>query len=581
MKQWQVRHRIKSKSPSRRRQEIIEAILANRKIKNREEFFSPPPPSRVTAADVGISPRELTNAKKRLLLAKKRGEQVLIWGDYDTDGICGTAILWEALWKNGFDALPYIPLRSEGYGLSETTFFKLKKKHPKIGLVITVDNGIVAHKAVREIAKSGTDVIITDHHIKEEQVPKAAAIVWTTKMCGAAVAWFLAREFTASKNDGLGLAALATVADFMPLLSINRSLVKYGLRHLRRTERAGLLSMYREAGLIKENLEAYHLGFIIAPRLNAMGRLATAMDSLRLLCTNDRERAGRLAQKIGRANRERQAMTSRVFLKAVREIRRRGQENDKLLFVHSASFHPGVIGLVAGKLTEKFYRPAIVAHEDGVFTKASCRSIKGFNIVAAIRRLGRHLVTAGGHPQAAGFTVRTKDLARVEKELQAIAEGTIDEKILVAKVAIDCQLSFADLNFSLFEALERFKPFGFGNPRPVFKTANVRIEGIRRVGKDKSHLKLILDDLGTKKIERMPASPAGGPAYNLRQGAEQGVVSGEADEGSRLMWDGIGFGMGDLDLKIGDRIDIAYNLVVNEWNGRRNLELKIEEIRKR
>ena len=557
MKYWQVLHKIKGKGLPQRRQEIIEAILKNRKIKEKEEFFNPFSPLKIDAADVGISTREISKAKKRLLLAKKRGEQVLIWGDYDADGICGATILWEALWENGFDVLPHIPKRSEGYGLNEKVFSRIKKKNPNIGLIVTVDNGIVAHAEIEAITKLGVDVIITDHHIKEKKVPRAVAIVWSKKVCGAAVGWFLAREFTKLKSSGLELVALATVADFMPLLSTNRSLVKYGLRRLRQTKRIGLLALYQEAGLVKESLETYHIGFIISPRLNAMGRLAEAIDSVRLLCTKDRIRARQLAQKIGKANRRRQTVMSQTLLKAVKKIRQDGQEKDKLLFVHSPSFHPGVIGLVAGKLMDKFYRPAIVACEEGAFTKASCRSVKGFNIIAAVRQLDKYLVTVGGHPQAAGFTIKTKDLPKIEKELQVIAEKEINEKILTPKLKIDCQLNFADLNFSLFNKLERFEPFGFGNPRPVFKTSNVIVKEIRRVGKSNNHLKLILDDPATKKIEKM--------------GAEEEI---------RSILDGIGFGMGSLDLKAGDKIDIVYSLVLNEWNGRRNLELKLKEIRK-
>ncbi|PIS14944.1 single-stranded-DNA-specific exonuclease RecJ [Candidatus Shapirobacteria bacterium CG09_land_8_20_14_0_10_38_17] len=556
MKQWQVLHKARGKSLTQRRQEIIEAILKNRKIKERKEFFEPSSPLKIGPADLGISLKELAKAKKRLLLAKKRGEQILIWGDYDADGICGTAVLWEALWENGFDVLPHIPKRSEGYGLNEKVFSKIKKKHPNIGLVITVDNGIVSYDRVEEIAKLGVEFIVTDHHIKEEKMPKAVAIIWSKKVCGAAVAWFLAREFTRPKGNGLELVALATVADFMPLLSINRSLVRYGLRCLRQTKRIGLLALYKEAGLVKENLEAYHIGFIIAPRLNAMGRLAEAMDSLRLLCTKDRARARQLAQKIGKANRERQAKMNKVFLGAVERIRQDGKEENKLLFVHSPSFHSGVIGLVAGKLVEKFHRPAVVAGEEGAFTKASCRSIKGFNIIMAIRRLDKYLIAAGGHPQAAGFTVKTKDLPAVEEELQNIAEKEINKKSLIPKLEIDCQLNFADLNFSLFREIERFEPFGFGNSRPIFKTANVIIKGVRQVGNSNNHLKFILDDPATEKIENI-----------------------EAEEVNSVL-NGIGFGMGNLDLRVDDRIDIAYSLVVDEWNGRKNLELRVEEIRK-
>jgi len=556
-KKWQIFAVLKKKSLPARRQEIINHILRRRGIEDRRAFFDPPSPLKIDLAAAGISRKEAEKAKKRIYLAKERKEKILIYGDYDADGITATAILWETLWGQGFDVFPYIPQREEGYGLKKEVVAKIKKKYPRLGLVITVDNGITAHKEIEGLKNQGIDVIVADHHVKEKTFPPAVAIVWSKKICGAAVSWFLAREFSSSAGEKLSLAAIGTVADLMPLLGVNRALVKYGLRSLRRTRRVGILSLLQEAGLEKENLGSFHLGFVLGPRLNAMGRLAEAMDSLRLLCTTDGGRAQLLARRLGKVNRQRQDMAQKMFLQAQQEIIKTGQDKDNLLLVAADNFHPGLVGLVAGKLTEEFYRPAVVIAkgEDGL-SKASARSIEEFNIIRALRKQEKKLLAVGGHSRAAGFTLKTAQISSLQKELKKEADRQLKDKKLAARLTIDAAVRFSDLNLSLYEEIEKLAPFGLGNSCPIFATTGVIIEAIRRVGRDKNHLKLILDDPLTRKIEETPA---------LFSSAHQ---------------EAIGFGQGERVLKVGEKIDVAYSLLVNEWGGRRKLELKIEDIKK-
>jgi len=557
MKDWQVKFTPKAKTTRKRQKEIIDFLLASRGVEEKEAFFSPPHPTKLLPPDVGISQAKIDQARKAILSTQKKGQKILIWGDYDADGIIGTSLLWQALWQSGIEAIPFIPDRSQGYGLSLASFKKLYQEHPDIGLIITVDNGIVAHNQIGKITSLGTDVIVTDHHVKEKTLPKAKIIIWSDQVCGAAVAWFLAREIIGQKDYALDLVALATVADMMPLLGVNRSLVKFGLESLVKTSCFGLRALIDQAGIANQELSVYHLGFLLGPRLNAMGRLYNGLDSVRLLCTTDWERAKRLAQKLDSANRERQTMTDQALKKAILVVEKTKQEKQKVIFVHHPSFHSGIIGLVAGKLTERFYRPSIVLSAEDGFYRASCRSIRGFNIIRALKKI-TELVEVGGHPMAAGFTIKKKDLPQVKKQLLALAEKELTAKLLQPTLNIDAGVAFTDLDYNFWEKLNRFSPFGLGNPEPLFYTPGAIIKSLNRVGQNGDHLKLVLDDSQTKRIEKTPA---------------------RLDVGQPLL-SGIGFGLGQENLAVGDRVDLAFSLIINRYRGRKNLELKLKEIKK-
>ena len=394
MKRWKTVNKLKVKSEKFKVDEVIDILLKNRGLKTKREIdeFLNPKLENIITKHVGIDNKQLQKAIGRMQKAIKNKEKIVVFGDYDVDGICGTAILWETLNSLGAKAMPYIPHRiEEGYGLSikgiqnvilnlfqdlkhdSKKMLKRVQHDKKKKLIITVDNGIVANKAVEFANKQGIDVIITDHHVPSRELPDAFSIVHTTKLCGAGVAYLLARsvwgvargkETTSHKlppTSHLELVALATIADLVPLIGANRTFVKFGLEQLRQTKRIGLLELFKEAALNQSTVGVYEIGHIIAPRLNAMGRLDYAMDSLRLLCINNRERAKMLAQKLGSTNKERQTLTIETTDHAKSEVRSQKLEVRSLLFVAHESYQQGVIGLVAGKLVEEFYRPSIVA----------------------------------------------------------------------------------------------------------------------------------------------------------------------------------------------------------------------------
>jgi single-stranded-DNA-specific exonuclease len=549
MKNWKILTNIKNSKAKISSDKVIKTLLENRGIKTRkaiEEFLSPKLES-VTIDSVGIDKQQLKKAVARIRLAMKNKEEIAVFGDYDVDGICGTAILWETLNSLGAKIMPYIPHRiEEGYGLSEKGIENLRLTIKNCRLIITVDNGIVANTAVDYALSQGMDVIITDHHVVSKNKPKALAIVHTTKLCGTGVAWMLSQEFKKNKSHW-ELVALATVADLVPLIGANRTLLKFGLEELSKTKRVGLLELFKEADLSGGSIDTYEIGHIIAPRLNAMGRLEYAMDSLRLICTTNQKRAEDLARLLGKTNRERQDLTLQMVMHAMGRIKNQKSKIKNLLFVVHESYDQGVIGLVAGKLVEEFYRPAIVISKGENFSKASARSISGFDMIEFIRSASEFLVDAGGHPMAAGFTVETAKLPQLQKTLEKKAGLLLNKDLLTRNLKIDCELPLSGINKKLYSDIEKLKPFGMASPQPVFMSKKVEIQDIRTVGKEGSHLKLKLFQKGQKE----------------------------------LIFDGIGFGLGEKakDLHIGDLISIAYVISLDDWNGQDKLQLTIKDLR--
>ena len=543
--------------------EIIKILLENRGIKTKEqkkEFFSPPDPNRLIPKEVGIDFLQLEKAVERIEKAIKKKEKIIVYGDYDVDGVCASAILWETLRSLGANTIPYIPSRfTEGYGLNIESIKKLKEGDSNISLIVTVDNGIVAHEKV-DFAKSlGVDVIITDHHIPGATLPNAYAIVHTTQMSGAAVAWVLAKSLveevtghvlgsshpSQSLNDHLGLAALGTVADVLPLVGHNRSIVVYGLRALRKTSRIGIRALCKEAGIEQNDIDTFHIGFVIAPRMNAMGRLEHAMDSLRLLCTNDKEKATTLAYNLGKTNKTRQEKTESIFEHIQENFESIwNQKLPGILLAAHETYEEGVVGIVAGRLVEKYYRPSIVVCKGEEISKASARSINGIDIIQVIREVGDGiLLNVGGHPMAAGFSLLTAKLGDFGKKLSLYSSKFTDHDF-VKETRVDCEIDFSLLTNTLCKKLLEFAPFGFGNPTPIFITRNVQIDDVRLMGKDKNHLKLLL-----------------------------------TQEGFGTM-NAVGFRMGELYSSLSPdlSVDVVYSLEENIWNNHKSLQLKLKNI---
>jgi single-stranded-DNA-specific exonuclease len=548
---WQVVSKNKSKKLAI--PDIVDILLYNRGIRTKEqkkEFFRPTPPDRLTVNSLGLRRAEMAKAIQRIKKAKQNKEDIIVYGDYDADGICGTAILWETLYSLGLKVLPYIPERfTEGYGLNASTISKLKTQNSNLGLIITVDHGIVARKKIDVAKELGIDVIITDHHEPGKVKPKPFAVIHTQKISGSAVAWVFSREIRKrfkiqdsriNNGNGLELAAIGTIADQLPLIGPNRSFAKYGLEALRETVRPGILALFTEAQLKSGSVGPYEVGFMIAPRLNAMGRLSHAIDSLRLLCTKNVGQARELAAKLGRTNKERQRIVDEVILHARKSVR----DTPGIIVLAHESYHEGVIGLAAAKLVEEFYRPAIVLAKKKDISKASARSIAGFNIIETIRKLESFYLEGGGHPMAAGFSIETVKLAEFTREIQKMAVPLLTPEILTKKLRIDMELNFNQLNRDLLAYLKHFEPTGLGNPTPTFVVKGVTILAARQVGTEGKHLKFKL--------------------------GQDGIV-----------FDAIGFSMGGRysELSSGEKTDVVASLEEDFFNGRDRLQLKIKDIR--
>lgn len=526
--------------------EVVNIILENRNIKTKArkiEFLNPTSPLKISLKQLGVLSLDINLALKRIKKAVKNKEPILIYGDYDADGVCSTAVLWETLYELGANVTPYIPNRfRDGYGINTKTLSELAKKDYK--LVITVDNGIVAHDAAKSLAKEKVDLIITDHHKQDKKLPEALAIIHTTQTSGSGIAWFFSKELSNAfkKNinitEKLSLAAIGTVADQLSLTEVNRSLVKYGIEELNTTTRIGLLNLYKAAKI--DEVDTYHINYLIAPRINAAGRLEEGMDALRLLCTKSPSRAEELSLELSRLNFKRQGIVEDVVNSAVKNA-----SQEKILVISGVGYHEGVIGIAASRLVEKFYRPAIVISTGEKISKASARSISGFSIIEAIRAVDDLILEGGGHTMAAGFSLETSNIDKFRQAINRTSDEILTEEILQPKLKIDSSIDFTLLNLDLEKSLSELKPFGIGNPTPTFLTKGCRIQDIKPVGENNKHLKMRL----TKNDQ---------------------VI------------DAIAFGIGDSYQEIVDSelLDIVYNLDKNTWNGKTSLQLKIKDVRR-
>lgn len=579
MKQWEIKSKLKAENANLKTDELIEILLQNRGIKTKkeQETFLHPKLEDVTPKAVEINLTHLKKTIARIKKAIENEEHIVVYGDYDVDGITGTAILWETLYKLGANVTPYIPHRvDEGYGLSIVGITNLLTEKP-IDLIITVDNGIVAHDAVEFANKQNIQVIITDHHAGGDKAPEAFTIVHTTKLCGAGVAYLLSKELknvivsgatcppvpgdcrreqspdgiaassTTPRNDDdnhLELATLGTIADLVPLTDANRAIVTHGLAKVTHTKRPGLRALFQQAKITKDAIGTYEIGYLIGPRLNAAGRLESGMDSLRLLCTTSKARATELAEKLELINRERQQLMKDSAEHAILSVTAQSGEMKSILIVHHESYQEGVIGLIAGKLVEAFYRPAIVIAKREKHSKASVRSIKGFNIIEFLRNHSDFFVNVGGHPMAAGFTVETEKLLSLQETLEKNAALILTEEMLQRILKIDCVLPLSAVTKKMYAAIQSLAPFGMGNAESVFASREVIVDDFRVLGREGNHLRLQL---------------------------RQGKTSLEA----------IAFGMGELaqTLSVGDKIDIAYSIDENTWNGNTKLQLKVKDLK--
>ena len=489
-------------------------------------------------------------AVSRIYHALFSGENIAIYGDFDVDGITGTALLVQGLTALGGKTTPYIPHRlTEGYGLKTTALENLYRQG--ISLVITVDCGITALREVKQAKRMGLDIIITDHHTPLSEIPPALAVVNPklpgsnypySQLTGVGVAFKLLQALFQSigkekqLDELLDLVALGTVADMAPLLGENRYLVKQGLKLINTSPRLGIKEMITQAGLNIGHLDTESISWTIAPRLNAAGRMAHAMTSYKLLMTESPQEAQELSIWLEQKNAERRRLTTKVLAKAREQVL--AQEILPLLIASDKDYPAGIAGLVAGRLSEEFYRPAIVIKIGERMSSGSCRSIPEFNIILALTQCQGLLAQFGGHSQAAGFTLPTKNLAHLQQHLSQLATAQLAGVDLRPRLDIDAEVTLPSLGGNIFQTIQQLAPFGRGNPAPTFLSRQVEVADCHTMGSEQEHLRL-----------------------KLKQGS--------------TVWNGVGFRLGNYLAEVSSSLDIVYNLEVDRWGGKERLRLNI------
>ncbi len=543
---------------------LVVQFLYNRGVTSQiqvADFLNPDPPIRNPLEAPKL--KGLDKAVARLRRAIQQREPVAVYGDYDVDGVTATALLTQTLSALGAAAHPYIPDRvDEGYGLNKDALAKLHGQGVRV--VVTVDCGIRSPQEVVFGNELGLDLIVTDHHAVAADVPPALACINPRQsdcpypfkdLAGVGLAFKLAQalllverwttgQAPLDDDDLLDLVALGTVADLAPLVDENRALVQRGLARLNAAPRVGIAALMQAAGARPGAVDSNTIGYWLGPRLNAAGRIEHAMAAYRLLVTDDAAQARELAAELDQRNRERQRLTRETQDKA-RELALDSDPATPLLFAADPSFRAGVVGLAASRLTEEFYRPSVVVELGQVESRGSCRSIPEFHITRALDECAELLIRHGGHAAAAGFTVPTSKLNELAARLQAIAHEQLGGRDLAPTLGIDAEILPGELNRETCDHLKRLEPCGYGNPTPTLMSRGMLVRDIRSVGADGAHLKLSLMDA------------------------------------RRATWDAIGFRQSHHSawLRRDMRIDVAYHLEVNEWNGQERLQFNVLDLR--
>ncbi len=505
--------------------------------------------------------RDMRAACDRLLRALRLGERIGVHGDYDVDGVSGSALLLRFFRALGSEPLLHIPHRlKEGYGLKDIGVRALAEQGAAV--MITVDCGGVNHAEIALANQLGMDVIVCDHH-QVSGTPLGAAAVLNpieegsgfpfSGLCGAGLAFYLAtglrmvlRETAASNLPDLkcllDLVALGTIADIVPVVEENRVLVKYGLRELERSTMPGVIALKTVCGVSRMSSGA--IGFRLAPRLNAGGRLDDARRSVELLTTMDRATAERLAVGLDAENRARQRIERQAVDDAVAQVESAGGTAERhSIVLASAHWHPGVVGIVAARLVDRYHRPSVMIaiDEETGNGRGSGRSIPGVNLHAALRECEDLMLGFGGHPMAAGMTISASRIDELAARLETVLAGVTPQEALVPERRVDAELTFDQLDDAAMRDLDRLEPYGTSNPEPTFLARGVRVRSRAVVGA--SHLKMLLESGG----RRLAA---------------------------------IAFGMADREVVQGDEIDVLYRPRISEWGGERTLEAEIRDFRR-
>ncbi len=544
---------------------IIAQVLANRQLSRAEDslaFLNPQLKDLHPPESLSGIPR----AADILLEAARTGAKIVLYGDYDVDGVTGVAILWHVLREAGVDVAFYVPHRlEEGYGLNRDAVERLIADGAN--LIVTVDCGVTAVDVAEVVRKAGARLIITDHHTPQAELPEAEAIVHpglsgypNPHLSGAGVAfklaWALAQRISGGEkvtpllrerlSSLLPLAALGTIADVVPLIGENRVIARHGLNALPKTTLPGLRALLEIAGLLGEKVSGYDVGFKLAPRLNAAGRMGHARLAVELMTRADDRRAREIALYLEEHNKARQS-TERQITKHANELiekHRLAGDARRAIVLSSDKWHAGVIGIVAARIVDRYHRPAVMISLTSGDGQGSARSIANFDLAAAFGACGEHLISSGGHAMAAGLKIKSRNIDAFTEQFVALANEQLTGDDLVPKLRLDAEISLSDLTLPTVEAIQALGPFGMGNPKPRFATRMVELaDEPRTVGQRGDHLQCTFRENGA----------------TLRA---------------------IGFGLGEHieDLKQHRRCRVAFEPLINDFNGRRTAEMQIVDL---
>lgn len=538
----------------RTKDDLLEQLLDNRGVTDYETFLHP---------DYGKlhDPRKLKNSTKAVARIQKaivQKEKIGIFGDYDHDGTPAAALLSEGISRcGGLVATVYIPTREEGYSISQTVIDQFAGDG--VTLLIMVDCGITNKPEVDYATTRGLECMVIDHHVVQDDKYPDAAIVINPKqagdrypfkeLCACGLAFKVVQllgektgKITPSEAKWfLDLVAISTICDLVPLTGENRILVHYGLLVLQRTKRLGLRQLYQVAAIDSRTISTYTVGFLIGPRLNAPGRMERASLAYELLVATTAAEASRLARRLNGLNLKRQAELERTLKEAEARVEKQLLHHKKVIVVAGDGWSDGIVGLVAGKLTEKYSRPSIVlAGQANGLAKGSARSVDGFHLVEALAECESYLVKYGGHAKAAGLTLAKEQLELLYDKLIEVAEKKLTEDDLRPKITIDSALQPEEMTLTTAKQLTLLEPHGLGNPKPIFLVKDVEVLDCRLIGQTGKHLKfrLLVDEV-----------------------AVDAVAFGQAER--------------QAECRAGSRLDLVGILDINEWNGRQNLQLKL------
>ncbi|MBO7208773.1 MAG: single-stranded-DNA-specific exonuclease RecJ [Clostridia bacterium] len=483
------------------------------------------------------------------------GKHITIYGDYDADGVTATSLLYSYLSSIGAYVDYYVPDRmEEGYGINKDAVDYLKTKGTQ--LLITVDTGATAFEQIQYAVDSGMEVIVTDHHECQDELPNCSAVINPKRhdstypfkdIAGVAVAFKLVCALNESVEDiienYIELVCIGTVSDVMPLIDENRIFVTIGLEHLNRSNFVGINSLIEAVGLKGKNITAGSIGFTLGPRINACGRLGNASQCVTLFTTDDQDEADMISQNLNSINTQRQEIEQSILTEAISIIEKNNLYNNSVIVVGKEGWHHGVIGIVASKIAEKYYKPTILLCIDGEYAKGSGRSIENFDLFSALNSVSDDLEKFGGHCLAAGVTVKTSNIDKFSQDINMYALSVMEQIDFVPKLYVDCNICSRDLTEENINNLAVLEPYGSGNTQPVFSLMKCQIYKIATLGENK-HIRmlLILDN---------------------------------------MIFSAVGFGMGRLinNYKQGDIVDVAGHLEINVYNNKNNIQIRLKDIR--